>query len=81
MDWRTDCILPFLWELHINPCIICTEQQTVYCPSNGVTHKPMYHMDWRRDCILPFLWGLHINPCIIWTGEQTVYYPSNGDYR
>ena len=35
MDWRTDCILPFLWGLYINPCIICTGQQTVYYPSNG----------------------------------------------
>ena len=35
MYWTTDCILPFKWGLHINPCIICTGQQTVYYPSNG----------------------------------------------
>ena len=54
MDWTTDCILPFLWGLHMNPCIIWTGQQTVYYLLMGITHKPMYHMYWTTDCILPF---------------------------
>ena len=38
MYWTTDCILPFYWGLQINPCIICTGQQTVYYPPNGGLH-------------------------------------------
>ena len=65
MYWTTDCILPMYLTGQqtvyypsngdINPCIICTGQQTVNIALlMGITHKPMYHMYWTTDCILPF---------------------------